>query len=204
MLYIAKTPGQAVYLRALQSVKPIVISTGPAGCGKTMLACYAAMEYLRENKCAKVVLTRPIVAADEDMGYLPGDIDKKMEPWVRPMLDIFENHLTSAKIERLIEVAPLGYMRGRTFDNTFIIADEMQNSTINQMKMMLTRLGENSKMIVTGDTDQSDFSADKNGLVDLVRRIEGLDLEYIERVIMNGDDIVRHPAVSEVIKVYAS
>ena len=200
---IAKTPGQLLYVKGLQSDKPIVIATGPAGCGKTMLAFHLALQYLEEKRCSKIILTRPIVAADEDMGYLPGDIDKKMDPWIRPMWDIFEDRLTRNKIEKLIEIAPLGYMRGRTFNDTFIIADEMQNSTVNQIKMMLTRIGENSKMVVTGDTEQSDLSLESNGLLDLVTRMEGKDFEYIERVVMNGDDIVRHPAVREVLDIYS-
>jgi len=117
---IAKTPGQSLYVKALQSPKPIIVATGPAGCGKTMLACQLALTYLEERRCSRIILTRPIVAADEDMGYLPGDIDKKMEPWVRPMYDIFESRLPQSKIDRIIEIAPLGYMRGRTFTDTFI------------------------------------------------------------------------------------
>lgn len=199
---IAKTPGQIRYVEALMSPKPIIVATGPAGCGKTMLACHLALNYLDEKKCSKIILTRPIVAADEDMGYLPGDIDKKMEPWVRPMYDVFENRLPQSKIDRIIEIAPLGYMRGRTFTDTFIIADEMQNSTVNQIKMMLTRLGPNSKMIITGDTEQSDLSNYSNGLLDLINRMKDNEYNYIERVIMNADDIVRHPAVEEVLSIY--
>jgi len=199
---IAKTPGQLKYVEALRSTKPIVVATGPAGCGKTMLACQMALEYLDEKKCNRIILTRPIVGADEDMGYLPGDIDKKMEPWVRPMWDIFEDKLTRHKIERCIEIAPLAYMRGRTFNNTFIIADEMQNTTINQIKMVLTRLGENSKMIITGDLEQSDLSTYSNGLKDLTSRMKGKEFEYIERISMHTEDIVRHPAVEEVLKIY--
>jgi len=199
---IAKTPGQLRYVEALSSPKPIVVATGPAGCGKTMLACHLALTYLEERKCSKIILTRPIVAADEDMGYLPGDIDQKMEPWVRPMWDMFENRLPHNKLQRVIEIAPLGYMRGRTFTDTFIIADEMQNSTVNQIKMMLTRLGENSKMIITGDTEQSDLSIYSNGLLDLVNKMEGSEYEYLDRVSMGSEDIVRHPAVDEVLKIY--
>ena len=204
MEYLARTPGQAAYIKALQSQQPIIVATGPAGCGKTRLACEMAIELLEERKCQRIILTRPIVAADEDMGYLPGDIDKKMEPWVRPMYDVFEKSFSMSKMERYIEIAPLGYMRGRTFNDTFIIADEMQNSTINQIKMVMTRLGENSKMVISGDLEQSDLSEKTNGLWDLTQRMKEYDgeFEYIERVKMRGEDIVRHPAVEEILKIY--
>jgi phosphate starvation-inducible PhoH-like protein len=166
-----------------------------------MFACQIAAEQLREKQVRKLILTRPIVAADEDMGYLPGEMERKMEPWTRPMMDVFENYLTRNQLEQHVRIEPLGFMRGRTFNDAFIIADEMQNSTPNQMKMLLTRLGDNSKMIVTGDLKQSDLGP-KNGLADLVKRIKGLELDYIEHVIMNEDDILRHPAVAEILKLY--
>lgn len=195
-----KTPGQCKYMLALRSDKPIVLSSGPAGSGKTMLACQVAMEYISKNPRAKVVLTRPIVSADEDMGYLPGDMDQKMEPWTKPMFDIFERYMTYNQMERYIRIEPLGYMRGRTFDNTLIIADEMQNSTINQMKMLLTRVGDQTKLIVTGDLEQSDLGVD-NGLANLIYKMQCYNLKYISHIEMNEDDIVRHPAVNEVLKV---
>ena len=144
-----KTPGQCKYMLALRSQKPIIIGTGPAGSGKTMLACQIAIENIHKYSRSRVILTRPIVAADEDMGYLPGDLFQKMEPWTKPMYDIFEKHLTHNQMDRSIVIEPLGYMRGRTFDDTIIIADEMQNSTPNQMKMLLTRVGEGTRLIVT-------------------------------------------------------
>ncbi len=152
-----KTAGQCKYMLALRSSKPIIIGTGPAGTGKTMLACNIATEHILKHPRARVVLTRPIVAADEDMGYLPGDMDQKMEPWTRPMYDIFEQSMTHNQMDRCICIEPLGYMRGRTFNHTLIIADEMQNSTPNQMKLLLTRLGEGTKIVVTGDLEQSDL-----------------------------------------------
>ena len=196
-----KTPGQCEYLRVIQSPKPIVIATGPAGSGKTMFGCQVAAEKLANKECKRLILTRPIVAADEDMGYLPGEMERKMEPWIRPMMDVFENYLTRSQLEKHVCIEPLGFMRGRTFNDSFIIADEMQNSTPNQMKMLLTRLGDNSKMIVMGDLKQSDLGP-RNGLADLVKRIKGLDLEYIEHVIMDDEDILRHPAVAEILKLY--
>jgi phosphate starvation-inducible PhoH-like protein len=163
-----------------------------------------AIDLLEQRKCQRIILTRPIVAADEDMGYLPGDIDKKMEPWVRPMYDVFEKSFSLSKMERYIEIAPLGYMRGRTFNDTFIIADEMQNSTINQIKMVMTRLGENSKMVISGDLEQSDLTGKPNGLWDLAERMKTFEgeFEYIERIKMHSEDIVRHPAVEEILKIY--
>lgn len=195
-----KTAGQCKYMLALRSSKPITIGTGPAGSGKTMLACQVAIEYIHKYPRGKVILTRPIVAADEDMGYLPGDIDQKMEPWARPMYDIFERYMTHNQMDRSVIIEPLGYMRGRTFTNTLIIADEMQNATPNQMKMLLTRIGMGTKLVVTGDLEQSDLGKD-NGLAELIYRMDGMELNYMQHVNMQDDDIVRHPAVNEALKV---
>ena len=195
-----KTSGQCKYMLALRSSKPIIIGTGPAGSGKTMLACQIATEHISKHPRARVVLTRPIVAADEDMGYLPGDMDQKMEPWTRPMYDIFEQSITHNQMDRCISIEPLGYMRGRTFHHTLIIADEMQNSTPNQMKLLLTRIGEGTKIIVTGDLEQSDLEGD-NGLENLVYKMQCIELDYIQHVEMGDDDIVRHPAVKEVLGI---
>ena len=199
---IPKTPGQIEYVNVIQSQKPIIIATGPAGSGKTMFACQFAAEQLKNKECKRIVLTRPIVAADEDMGYLPGDMERKMDPWIRPMIDVFEMQLTRNQLERCVKVEPLGFMRGRTFNDSFIIGDEMQNSTPNQMKMLLTRLGENSKLIVMGDLKQSDLINKKNGLADLVHKLKDNELKYVEYVMMNEDDILRHPAVAEILKIY--
>jgi len=195
-----KTPGQCKYMLALRSPKPIVIGTGPAGSGKTMLACQVALDHVIKYQRPKIVLTRPIVAADEDMGYLPGDMDQKMEPWTKPMFDIFEQYFSYNQIERFVKIEPLGYMRGRTFSDTLIIADEMQNATPNQMKMLLTRVGEGTKLIVTGDLEQSDLGPD-NGLRDLIYKMQCQDLYYITHVEMEDEDIVRHPAVKEVLGI---
>lgn len=198
-----KTPGQCKYMLALRSPKPIVVGTGPAGSGKTMLACHVALEHVSRFQRPRIVLTRPIVTADEDMGYLPGDMDQKMEPWTRPMYDIFEQSMTHTQMDRFITVEPLGYMRGRTFTDTLIIADEMQNSTPNQMKLLLTRIGEGTKLIVTGDLEQSDLGKD-NGLENLIYKMQCQELEYITHVEMGDADIVRHPAVKEILKVLNS
>jgi len=191
-----KTPGQCRYMLALRSPKPIVIGTGPAGSGKTMLACLIALDHVQKQQRPRIVLTRPIVAADEDIGYLPGDMNEKMEPWIKPMFEYFSYN----QIERYVTIEPLGYMRGRTFSNTLIIADEMQNTTPSQMKMLLTRVGEGTKLIVTGDLEQSDLGPD-NGLADLIYNMQCQDLEYIVHVEMEDGDIVRHLAVKEVLSI---
>jgi len=165
-----------------------------------MLACHVAMDHLFDTKRTRVILTRPIVAADEDMGYLPGTMERKMEPWTRPMFDIFEHYLSKTQIERNIIIEPLGYMRGRTFTNSFIIADEMQNATPNQMQMLLTRIGPGTKLVITGDLHQSDLGPG-NGLEEMVNKLAGLDLECIEHVEMGMEDIERHPAVIEALQV---
>jgi len=185
---------------ALRGHKPVVIATGPAGTGKTMLACHVAMDHLYDTKRTRVILTRPIVAADEDMGYLPGTMESKMEPWTRPMFDIFENYMSKTQIERNVFIEPLGYMRGRTFANSFIIADEMQNATPNQMQMLLTRLGPGTKLVITGDLDQSDLGPE-NGLQEIVYKMQGLDLNYMTHVEMGLSDIERHPGVNEALQV---
>lgn len=201
-LNIPKTPGQEKYLKAIHGSKPILVATGPAGCGKTMFACQYAAEKIKTRESSKLILTRPIVAADEDLGYLPGDADSKMEPWARPMIDVFEEHLTRNQLSGYVKIEPLGFMRGRTFNNSIIIADEMQNSTQNQMKMLITRIGENSKMIVMGDLNQTDLLDQKNGLIDLIERLGDDEYEYIDRVVLGDDDVLRSPAVSEILRIY--
>ena len=196
-----KTHGQCVYVRHIQANKPILIATGPAGSGKTLLVCQEAVRMIRSRQVGKIIFTRPIVAADEDMGYLPGEMERKMEPWAKPMMEIMENYLTHNQINARTYIEPLGFMRGRTFTNSFIIADEMQNSTPNQMKMLLTRVGENTKLVVTGDTSQSDLG-EENGLMDIINKINGLQYDYVRHVEMENEDVMRHPAVSEILSVY--
>jgi phosphate starvation-inducible PhoH-like protein len=173
-LYKPKTVNQELYLRFLNddSVK-IVLGVGPAGCGKTLFACHRAIEELRSGNIEKIVVTRPMVAVeDESVGFLPGDMNQKMAPWTRPIFDIFGEYydvddLNEMVRKGVIEISPLAYMRGRTFKNSFIIADEMQNSTPNQMMMVTTRLGQDSKMVITGDLKQSDKST-LSGLSDFI------------------------------------
>ena len=192
-------------LRLLDQKKDIVFGIGPAGTGKTILAVQVAVKLFKEGAIDKIIVTRPAVSVDEDLGFLPGTLEQKMAPWTRPIFDVLREYFNAKEIEGMIEegvieIAPLAYMRGRTFKRAYIIADEMQNSTTNQMKMLLTRIGENTKLIVTGDLEQSDLGED-NGLSVLINKMDGLSLEYIEHVEMFEDDIVRHPAVNEVLKV---
>ena len=189
------THNQCVYMRSLQSSKPVVIATGPAGSGKTMLACQEAMARVSTREFDRLIFTRPIVPVGEDLGYLPGDVDEKMEPWTHPLLE-------NCRMTHRVSVEPLGFMRGRTFDDTFIIADEMQNSTPAQMKMLLTRIGKNSKIVVLGDAAQSDVEG-TNGLMDIMERVDGLDLTYVDTVVLEQADIKRHPMISEILSVYS-
>ena len=199
MSIIARTPLQALYVKKLLDArKSIVVASGPAGCGKTLFACKAAAHALITSRVETIIITRPTVSVDEELGFLPGKLEKKMEPWVKPMFEIFEKE----RVHKQVEIVPLAYMRGRTFKNSFIIADEMQNSTQNQMKMVLTRLGEGSKMVVTGDLDQSDIRFAGNGLKDLFERIGVKEFEYLDRIMFSNEDIQRHPAVSEVLNMY--
>ena len=163
-----------------------------------------------EREVKKIVITRPAVSVDEQHGFLPGDLKEKMAPWTRPIFDIFEKHFTMQQIEmmlteNLIEIAPLAYMRGRTFENSWIIADEMQNATKSQMKMLLTRIGVGTKMIVTGDLKQHDRGFSENGLsdfIELVKNYETSNLKHIGVSHFNMMDVERHPAVTEVLKIY--
>ena len=210
-IYIPKTDGQREYYDALSSSNfiPLVVGIGPAGCGKTMFACQAAIQSLKAGLITKIVVTRPFVSVDqESMGFLPGSIEQKMSPWTRPIFDIFEEFFTKKEILELlkksvIEMAPLAYMRGRTFRNTWIIADEMQNSSPNQMVMLLTRVGEGSRIVVTGDLYQSDLGKG-NGLEDFVIKRSlvnfGSDIQVVK---MESDDVQRSVFVRRVLEIYS-
>jgi phosphate starvation-inducible PhoH-like protein len=201
-----RTLTQRLYLDLLGSDAGIVISSGPAGTGKTLLACHAGSKALAEGRVDRLILTRPAVSVDEQHGFLPGTLEKKMEPWTRPMFDALHHHISPKRVtqliqDRKIEVCPLAYMRGRTFDNSWIIGDEMQNSTPSQMKMLLTRIGENSKMVITGDPGQHDRGFDENGLSDLISRIYP-DSNDIFHVKFSDDDVVRSEVIKEILRMY--
>ena len=213
----------------------IVVGVGPAGCGKTLFACYTAIQELKYGNIEKIVVTRPLVSVDkEDLGFLPGTLVNKMDPWTRPIFDIFKEFYSQNEIEymiktEVIEISPLAYMRGRTFKYSFIIADEMQNSSPNQMLMMTTRLGEGSKMVITGDlkqsdresslvdklrlsdrypvdNDRSDLSLDNNGLYDFIQKIQSFNgtNDDIRLVEMENSDIERSPVVIKVLEMYST
>ena len=207
---LPKTLNQETYINLLTDPsKIIVFATGPAGTGKTMLAMLAGIQALKDGSIRKLVLTRPAVGVDdEEHGFLPGDLNQKMEPWTRPLFDVLAEYYDRKEIammldEQIIEISPLAFMRGRTFKNSWIIADEMQNATPNQMKMLLTRIGENSKMVVTGDTRQADRQDPDNGLLNFTALVESYKKsQYVDGVELTGKDIQRHPAVIEVLKIY--
>ena len=191
----------------------IIVAVGPAGTGKTMFACIKAINMLKTGQFNKIVITRPVVPVEEDIGFLPGNIVKKMDPWTRPILDIFMEHYSKTEIDNMIynnviEISPLAYMRGRTFKNAFIIADEMQNSSPNQMLMLATRIGENSRIVITGDLKQSDKSLE-NGLSDLIGKLKiyynfnlTSENEKIKLVEFNVSDVERSEIVKKVIDIY--
>ena len=203
----ARNANQKEYLKKLQDdTTSIVLAIGPAGTGKTMLAVQHGVKLFQEGIVDKIVVTRPAVSVDEDLGFLPGTLNEKMAPWTRPIFDVLGEYYQTKDIakmleEGVIEISPLAYMRGRTFKNAYIIADECQNTTVNQMKMLLTRLGEGSKMVVTGDLAQADRMND-NGLIDFCNLLANKNLKHIDIIEFDHKDIERHQAVKEVLDIY--
>jgi phosphate starvation-inducible PhoH-like protein len=204
-----KNMSQFKYLNALNDKNnKIIIATGPAGTGKTLFGTEYGLKYFCMGQFEKIIFTRPAVSADEDLGYLPGTLEEKMTPWVRPIYDILyrfisPSELTNLLEEKHIEIAPLAYMRGRTFKNTWIIADEMQNATPSQMKMLLTRLGEGSHMVITGDLDQHDRIGEVNGLQDFLDKFKGKRSSSITSIEFDKKDIEREEVIKEILDIYA-
>jgi len=211
-IYYPRGENQKQYVDLLENSNiTIVVGTGPAGCGKTLFACSAAINALRCGDVDRIVITRPIISVDdEEMGFLPGSLVQKMDPWTRPIFDVFGEFYSKTQLQSMvqngvIEISPLAYMRGRTFKRAFIIADEMQNSSPNQMLMMLTRIGDRSKLVVTGDELQSDRSG-INGLGDLIVKLRDTSLdttcETIRMVCLGNADVQRNPVVKQILDIY--
>jgi phosphate starvation-inducible PhoH-like protein len=205
--YKPKTVNQELYVKYLNdpSIK-ILFSVGPAGTGKTLFACQKAITQMKAQEIEKIIITRPVVTVEEEIGFLPGNLIKKMDPWTKPIFDIFLEFYSKSELDLMlyngkIEICPLAFMRGRTFKNAFVIADEMQNSSPNQMKMLVTRLGENSRMVITGDLKQTDIIKE-NGLCDFVSRVEGYHTHLIKLVKLENNDIERSEIVKTVIAIY--
>ena len=204
---IAKTPGQKEYCRLLRG-REVVFGLGPAGTGKTYMAVAKAVESLKKREVERIVLSRPAVEAGERLGFLPGDMKEKVDPYLRPLYDALYDMMPSDKVDRMltsgeIEIAPLAFMRGRTLSESYVIIDEAQNTTPVQMKMVLTRLGQGSRMVITGDLSQIDLSDNQpSGLADAVDRLQGVDGVGI--IHLSGKDVVRHPVVARILQAYES
>jgi phosphate starvation-inducible PhoH-like protein len=199
----AKSPGQTALMEAIDA-KSLVMALGPAGTGKTYLAIAKAVEALEAGKVGRIVLSRPAVEAGESIGFLPGDMEDKLAPYLRPLYDALSDRLSMKRVralmaEGLIEIAPVGYMRGRTLNNAFVVIDEAQNCTYVQLKMLLTRLGWHSTMVVTGDPHQSDLLPELSGLASISAKLEVLSDVSVVR--LSEQDIVRHPLVAAMIGV---
>lgn len=200
-----RTPGQANYVDAMKA-NDLVFAVGPAGSGKTYLAVAMAVEALKNQQVRRIVLVRPAVEAGESLGFLPGDLQAKINPYLRPLLDAIHEMIGYDQVQQLIqrdviEVCPLAYMRGRTLNEAFIILDEAQNTTISQMKMFLTRMGNSSKIVVSGDHTQIDLPrGTESGLVDALRRLP--EIEGVAVAHMSADDIVRHRLVTDIVRAY--
>lgn len=206
---VPKSINQEKYiLELLNPNTHIVIGTGPAGTGKTYLAMLAAIKALKSHHIDKILLTRPAVAVeDEKHGFLPGDINAKMEPWTRPLFDVLREFYTAKEIthmldEQIIEIAPLAFCRGRNFKNSYVILDESQNCTPNQLKMIMTRIGIGTKIVITGDIEQTDRKKLDNGLLDLQKRLEAKKVEGIEVCKFDYKDVQRHHIIEHILEMY--
>jgi phosphate starvation-inducible PhoH-like protein len=209
---LAKTQNQTQYVKLLRNnnVK-IVLATGPAGTGKTMIGCSYGIHELVNKNTNKIVITRPTISMSEDYGYLPGKIDEKLHHWLVPIYDSFGTQIPITKLKEYmqsgkIEIAPLGFIRGRTFHNSWMIVDEAQNIDCNQMKTLLTRIGQNTKMVLTGDLEQCDLKGVQSGLVFFLEKLKSYrsDHEMIQHVELTEDDILRSDVVKSVLDIYHS
>jgi phosphate starvation-inducible PhoH-like protein len=203
---VAKTAGQKDYLAAI-TAHDVVVGIGPAGTGKTYLAVAKAVEALARKRVKRIILARPAVEAGESLGFLPGDLQAKVDPYLRPLYDALEDMMPSEKVQkaletRIIEIAPLAYMRGRTLNDAFVVLDEAQNTSPEQMKMFLTRLGFNSKMVITGDVTQMDLGTGRPSGLAVVRSVLG-HVDGIDFIELTGDDVVRHRIVAAIVDAYA-
>jgi len=207
---VPKSRGQEnLVLSLLDPQVVITIAVGPAGTGKTYLAMQAAIKALRTGEIEKIILTRPAVGVDDEKhGFLPGDLNQKMEPWTRPLLDVLHEYYSPKDVaqmltDQIIEISPLAFMRGRTFKAAYIIADEMQNATPSQMKMLLTRIGVGSRIVVTGDVEQADRTTVNNGLIDIAARLERIPSQGLQVCKLGVRDVQRHPIINTVLEIYS-
>jgi phosphate starvation-inducible PhoH-like protein len=204
-----KNRHQEEYMSRLKNKhKKIIVVSGPAGTGKTLLATEQGVRCFLMGTYEKLIFTRPSVSVDEELGFLPGTLEEKMAPWVRPIYDVLYNFISPREVQamiedKIIEISPLGFMRGRTFKNAWIVADEMQNSTVSQMKMLLTRLGENSRIVITGDLEQNDRPHEINGMEDFLQKFKGKRSTSISSFEFDRADIQREEVVREVLDIYS-
>lgn len=201
-----RSKNQKEYLQSFDE-SPVTFGIGPAGTGKTFLACFAAAQWLAQNKVKRVVLVRPVVEAGESLGYLPGDVDEKLAPYIQPLNDALCDMIGAQKArdyvrDKIISVVPLAYMRGRTLNNSFVILDEAQNTTKKQMHMFLTRMGHNSCFVVNGDMTQTDLENQESGLQDAHARLR--HCKGVKFIKFDRNDIVRHPVVQNIVDAYES
>ena len=206
---VPKSINQEKFILALLDEETdIVVVSGPAGTGKTYLAMQAALKALQNKECERIILTRPSISVEnENHGFLPGDLNSKLEPWMKPMIDVFREYYSMKEIaemlsEEIVEFAPLGMMRGRTFKNSWILLDESQNALPMQLKMLLTRIGTNSKIVICGDVEQTDRKTKDNGLMDLIEKLQSESIDCIQICQFDNRDIQRHKIIEKILKLY--